>query len=544
MTSRRLLGRNKNGEQGAVLIFAAVGMVVMILAAAMAIDVGSVIWRKRDLQVVVDVAATDTAQQLGTVVGGPTQAAAKLFAEESANRNAFAFAAPNSLQVLLGTLNPATRNFVVTAPASATAVQVVATRKVPFNFAPGSNTVTTKAVASFDTEARAAFSIGSKLASLDARSSNVLGPVLSGLLGVNPSLTAGVVTYQGLASSRVTYGALATELGLATVDDLLLSNVTVPQLATASAQILNRQGTSNTDIVAPLLAIAARSSSSLNANFGDLVDVEQGQGDAVASMGINVLDLLTSAGQRARIIDGANVLNIPLNVNIVGLASSSLKLKLIEAPVISAFGPVGTQAKTGQVETTLTTRIEVGTPSICVLFICIPRIAVVELPIVLGAAGATGTISAIGCSVAPPQTPVDISVATQGVTATARTTAQLLGIVGLDVVNAEFPIAPGTTTPPLRFPKPPRDPVPMVFPSAIQSTTGTQTLATGLVEDARLTVLGLTADGLLALLRPVTTQIDNVILNPLLDALGLSVGGADVRTLGVECPGGAGRLVQ
>ncbi|CAN5723111.1 TadG family pilus assembly protein [soil metagenome] len=528
-------------ERGAVLIFAALGLVIAILSAALAIDVGSVIWRKRDLQVVADLAAADAAQALAA---RPTftSADAQLFAEDAADRNGFDFlGAGNDLVAVLGTfdatLDPA---FVVTAPALADAVRVTATRQVPYNFVPGSNTVTVDAVASFGGDPRAAFSIGSKLASLDTRSSNVLGPVLTELLGVNPALTANAVTYQGLASSTVRLDDLAAELGFASVDEMLAGNVTVPELADASAQILDRDGTADASVITALTTIAARGDSNLDANVSDLIDVEQGQGDATASMGINVLDLLTSAGQRARIADGTNVLNVPLSVAIPGLVSSSLKLKLIEAPVISAFGPVGTQAKTAQVQTTLTTEIRVTT-QVCLL-LCVPELLLVELPIVLNAAGATGTIAAIDCAVPVPDTPVDISVATQGVTATARATARLLGIVGTDVADAQFPaIAGGTET--LSFPGG-ADPTPMVFPSAIQSTTGSRTITTGLITDAQLSLVGLNAANLLSAIEPVTDQIDDVILNPVLDALGLSVGGADVRTLTVECPGTGGRLVQ
>ncbi len=548
MSTGSLLRHNADGERGAVLVFAAVGLVVAIFAAAMAIDVGSVIWRKRDLQVVADLAATDTAQQLATLAGGPTQTAAEQLARESATRNDFAFAATgNSLVVELGTFGP-TGGFVLSAPADATAVQVTARRLVDHTFFPGDTgtTVTTRAVASFTNEPRAAFSIGSKLASLDTRTSNVLGPVLSELLGVNPALSAGVVTYEGLASSAVALGDLAAELGFATVDELLAADVRVPQLADAAAQILDRDGTVDASVVNALLAVAVNGDSSVDSQvvaFGSIVEVEQGQGDAAAAMGVNVLDLLTSAGQRATVASGTSFLTVPLNVTIPGLASSSLRLDLIEPAVISTFGPVGTRAETAQIETTLTSRIEVTTPSICVLLVCIPRLLRVDLPIVVTGADAVGTISDIRCLVPEPESEVDITVVTGGASATANATASIVDI-GVDAASAgPIQVGPDVTNPPLTFPGP-ADPSPMVFPSAIQSTPGAQTLATSLITDAQLSLAGLDAGQLLSLVRPVTDQIDAVILNPLFDALGLSVGGADLRTQGVECDGGSSRLVQ
>lgn len=546
MTARLRLRRNAEGERGAVLVVAAVGMVVAILAAAMAIDVGSVIWRKRDLQVVADMAATDTAQQLALLPGGPTQFAAEQLAQESADRNGFDVSTEGylPLTVELGRFDLA-GGFAPSVAADATAVRVEASRFVDYRFYPGGdgNTVTVEAIAAFADEAMAALSIGSKLASLDTRTSSVLGPVLSGMLGVDPSLNLGVVTYEGLASSHVTMGDLAAELGFGTVDEMLAGNVTVPQLADASAKILDREGTVDASVVTALLDIAARSSLTTQVAFGDMVDVEQGQGDAAASVGLNVLDLLTTAGQRVQIANGKTFLTVPLTVGIPGLASSSLRLDLIEPAVISAFGPIGTSAKTAQVKVTLNTQIGVNTPPLCVLFLCIPRLLQVDLPIVISAAGATGTISDIRCVVPEPESEVDISVATDAATATARATATLVGI-GLDVADAgPIEIGGDVTNPPLTFPGA-DDPVPMVFPSAIQSTPGAQTLSTSLITDAQLSVVGLNAGSLLALVTPVTSLIDSVILNPVLDALGLSVGGADVRTLGVHCPGTSGRLVK
>lgn len=567
MTGLRVFRRNADGERGAVLVFAAVGIVVAILAAAMAIDVGSVIWRKRDLQVVADIAAADTAKQLA-VAPSVTQVVADQLGREAASRNDFDFTTTgNSLTVVLGTYDSSRTPAFAALPAPdvalSNAVQVVAVREVPFNFAPGSNTVTTKAVASFDSEARAAFSIGSKLVGLDTRSSNVLGPVLSELLGVNPALSGGVVTYEGLASSNVELGDLAAELGFANVEELLAGNVTVPQLADASARILDREGTADASVITALTKIAVDGDSSVDSEsilFGSIVDVEQGQGDAAVSMGINVLDLLTSAGQRAQVANGTTFLTVPLNVAIPGLTSSVLRLDFIQPPVISVFGPVGTQASTAQLTTTLTNRIQVEEPPVCTttlgLTTCLPSALSVDLtmPIVITAAGATGTTDAIDCAVAPPETPVAIGVATQAADATtaAILSGKVDGVAVADNValaEGRVPAGSGTAST-LTFPKRPGDPTPMVFPSVIQSTVGAQTLATDLIDRTdgdgiSLSVLGLeNVDPALALLTPVTNQIDSVILKLILDALGLSVGGADLRTLRVECPGGGARLVE
>ncbi|HWH34166.1 MAG TPA: TadG family pilus assembly protein [Acidimicrobiales bacterium] len=554
MTRSGCFQRRPDGERGAVLILSAVGLAIALLSAAMAVDVGSVIWRKRDLQVVADLAAQDAAQTLGTLPA-PTDADAQVLAEESAARNDFDFVtAGNGLSAVVGTFDPATGFTPTTIDPNA--VQVTAAREVPYTFVPGSNTVTVKAVAEFTNVARAAFSIGSSLATFDASNSTILGPLLTTILGTSPAVSASILSYQGLAASTVTLGDVATQLGFASVDDLMTGSATVGQLAQASANLLNADGETSADVVTLVGQIGTSSDAGLDFAFADIFDIAAGDGDAAASVGFNVFDMLTSAGQAAQIANGTTFLTVPLTASIPSpfggsLVSSTLNLDLIQPPVVSAFGPVGTTASTAQMGLTLTSRIRVASPP--VLGISALDLDL-TLPVDISAAGGTGEITAIDCLTAPPpDTPVDLTVDTEAATAAATAATLTAKLAGVPLPGgANQPVAstgpvsvPAATGEVLTFPGL-ADSVPMTFPSEIQTVPGTglpPTFTTDLVNNLQLGLLGVPVGPALSLLTPVTDQIDALILNPVLDALGLTVGGADLRTLAVQCVGSGGRLV-
>jgi len=68
------------------------------------------------------------------------------------------------------------------------------------------------------------------------------------------------------------------------------------------------------------------------------------------------------------------------------------------------------------------------------------------------------------------------------------------------------------------------------FPSTAATGAGLTSATT-----SQFTVLGANLGAVTALLSPVTDAIDRQILGPTFNALGLSVGGADVRTLRIDC---------
>lgn len=551
MNASRLLHRNQKDERGAVLVFTAVGIVIAILSAAMAIDVGSVIWRKRDLQVVADLAATDTAQQLAALPGGPTQAAAEQLAQESADRNGFTVATSGyrPLLVELGTFDEA-NGFVVTAPAMASAVRIEARREVSHTFAPGTNTVTTDAVAAFDNEPVASFNIGSTLASLSPQAPAVLNPVLSRVLGTSTPLNLDLVGYQGLAAASVTFRQIAAaDATLGSPEQLLAGTVSLRRLAQATATALNSKGDPASVYAASrLMTFASTIDSNLFVAVDELVRIEQPGQSAAADAQFNVFELLTGS---ALLANGTNTISVPsLTLGIPGLLQSNLELSVIEAPQF-AVGPAKkdtsgqwvTWARTAQVDVMLNTNIQEKKFSLVGLL----ELQVdLSLPIVVETAKAIGSLTDIQCAV--PESASEIDILVDRTASEARSAFEITvtehGLLGSTTVSSEsdtatFQIPAGSET--LTFLGP--------HDGSDVQTSGSTSLGLGteLANDigGKVDLLGLLSINVFNdLVVDVTEDIDTSILDPIFDALGVSIGAADVRTLGVECTPVNAKLVR
>jgi uncharacterized membrane protein len=202
----------RRDERGAVAILTAASMLLVMTAVAMAVDVGDVVWRKRQLQRTVDLASLDAVRALGDRRDATQTRCAQAgsYAQQSALRNNFGYANPgNSLSIELGTVDRATKTFTsltdcssVLDPPNATAVRVTGTTSVPFKFLPGTDGLSAQAVAGVpaqsggcvgacstnncpspcDTspvDARAEITIGTKLSRFDSSKS----PLLDSLFG-------------------------------------------------------------------------------------------------------------------------------------------------------------------------------------------------------------------------------------------------------------------------------------------------------------------------------------------------------------------------
>lgn len=538
MSSRR------KDEHGAVMVMAVGAVVFAMIIGALAIDLGRLAQTKRFDQKVADLAALDASRML------PDSAAVKLAAEESATRNGFPWTTSNfsmsgsDLNVCLGTMTGDT----FTAGAGCTTGTVVRVQansafKTAFPFVRGPGGVNANAAAG--TQDVAGFSLGSTLASLTVDDETTINRLFDALLGTSPDIDLDVLSYQGLANGFVSINELvAADATLGTPDQLLNSTVTLRRLAEAAVIALDTKGDDGDTAAATastvLASFAASIDTALDLKLSDIMSIQQPGNNAALDGQINVFDLLTTGAQNAQLLNGVNVLSIPsLTVSVPGLVQSDLTLHLIEAPRL-AFGPARadaasptgwtTWAQTAQLGVELNTRITVGTGPICVL-VCLPPLLAVtlEMPIVIDAAKATGSLTAVRCQSDPDDSEVDILVDTLATEARSALdlTVAVSGLnVPVDVVDAEVPLLGGTES--LTFTGP--------FPTDIQSTAATGLgLSTALT--AELSVLGglINVGDVLALLEPVTTLIDDRILGPIFESLGLSIAGSDVRALAVGC---------
>jgi uncharacterized membrane protein len=519
--------RAQRGERGAILVLSAAGMVIALIASALAIDNGRLAQAAREDQKLADMAALDAVRGL--------PADYQSLAEASAVRNGFPLGtAGYGIRAAEGVkVNGTTCQDVV--GAGSACVTVTSPHSNNFPFVGGRNSMTRAGVAS--KSGLAQFSVGSYVANLDTNDAAALNKVMTAFLGNSSAINLTAVGYQGLAGGTVSLADLvAADPTLGSPNDLLTSSVSVRKLAQATVTALNNKGdAASLAARTPLATFASTINSTLMVKLSDILAVQQpaNPGSAAAQAQFNVLDLISGSGQAA-VADGTHFVTVPnLTVSVPGLASASLKVTVIEKPRISAFGPAfydtttakwATTAQTAQVAVELNSHITVGNCGF--LGTCVD----LTMPLTVSAAKATGSLTAVRCPGTSRQ--ADIRVVTQGANATASNNLTLK-LVGVDLsppglVNTNVAVVGGTTTPDLTFSGPP-------FPTAVQSTAATGAGLTTATQ-SKLTLLGIIPLGpVLDLLSPVTAAIDEEILEPVFDAFGLSLGGADVRVMQVDC---------
>lgn len=518
--------RGPGGERGSILIMSAVGMVVAVISAALAIDIGFLAHETRVDQKVADLAAIDSVRSLPA---DPTSAA-----QQSATRNGFPWAGTGyGLVVEWAPTKAGPWSILATDLATAAVVRVSATspHKNFFPFVAGGQSKTRSAVAG--KQAEAAFSVGSTLASLDTQSS-ALDSVLGGMLGLT-AVQMSAVGYDGLATGNVALSALQTKLlamglDVGTPTKLLSTSVKVSQLFTAAAQVLSGQGAAGSTALAQLNNIPIASiSGSKTVNLGKLVSLGAPGSSSALDTTLNVFELVSGSAQVA---NGTNFVSVPgINILVPGVANVSVALSVIE-PAQTARGPVGTVAKNSQVVLRLQLAL-------------LPVIGAATVIIDFSAAAATATLAAIECGAAPPY--ITLAAATSGATV-GGDTALFLGtitatgsLVNTTSTNLQFNY-------PTQF-RPPVGPTPP-YSQHVGVATLDLTLATVHVTGTGAgVVVALALDPLLPLVLSTVSPILQTALQPVLQALGLDLAGADVSAIGIydpppACTGSRPGLVQ
>lgn len=539
---RLFVGRS---QRGAVLPLAAAGVAVAMIAAALAVETGLLAQDRRSNQKIADLAALDAVRELPA--GNPTQAA-----QDSATRNGFKSAAGYVLVVEL--LNDAGA---VVAANDATKVRVTARspRKPSLPFV-GSDTRTISAKA---TAAKsppiASFTIGSSLATFDSTRSQILNSLLNNVVCpptmplAPPScntVNLSLVGYNGLASSTILLDTLRTQMGLGalTADQVLTQNFNVADLVGSAADVLSNDPSKAQAVVDLNIleaSLRARATPIPPMNFGQFLSVAPGsEGSALASS-FNVLQLVSGTAQVA---NGTNAISIP-NLSIppvLGLTGVDASVTLISKPVTYVGPAPGVTVFTTQADVTVTARVNVI------------GLVQADIPIHLTGGGANGRLVSIQCATVPPY--IGVHVDTNAASASANATLKVLG--GQPLVNLAFnkPLGEAMSAP---------DPTTFSYTAEfapVSKHIGSTTLGLGgggfgftaipsgnFVTDllvAPLVLVGGTVD---LALRPILNSVDNLAIRPLMQALGLDIGAADVTANFITppppaCSGAIPRLVE
>lgn len=245
-------------------------------------------------------------------------------------------------------------------------------------------------------------------------------------------LNLDALSYKGIANGFVRLGDLAAVLGFGSVDALLDATLTARDFFDANVTAL-RNSSSAADVGAgnKLASFAGAASSSLTLQLRDFIYVAQGQGDRAANFRLNALNLITSAGQ---VIDGKNFFSTTISTSIPGVASVPIRVAIIQPPVkarnFEGSGPctdadyealrqsntplpLGCGPRTSQVRVAADIPIELDlTPY------GIPLVQETTIPVVFEAAAAQSFFTTVRCSVPTSDSKTNFRVVTNGVAMT------------------------------------------------------------------------------------------------------------------------------
>jgi uncharacterized membrane protein len=406
--------------------------------------------------------------------------------------------------------------------------------------------------------AEAAFSIGSRLASLNTTESALNG-LLGGLLGTSLSLK--LVDYNALAATDINLlgflDKLAPQVGLTagTYDQLLNTNVSVGVLAKVMADVVTNNATAKAALNVlgkDAAALATKLPVGKLLGLGSLANASIGSAGNY-SITANVLQLVTASA----ILGGKHQIELGTGLNLGGLATVIVKIAIGEPAQSTPFfrvGAVGSIVRTAQIRISL----YVGLLNSSILGLV--TLGDLKLPIYVDVASAEGELKSVSCPAGPQSAKVGIGVITgiAGVylgnlsdsdfknlnkkpVVTNFAIAQLK-VLGLSVatVNAKAAIALGDDTQrTLSFSYSDIQNKKIQTASSSKLLGGlTSSLLSNMSVDVNLIGIDLDLTGLFTLLgtllTPVSALLDNLLFG-LLDLLGVKLGQADVQVTGVLC---------
>lgn len=399
----------KRDERGAVVIITAVSMLMILSAVALAVDIGDLVWRKREIQGVVDLASLDAVRALGDQrdTSQTKCAQALAIAQQAALRNNFDYT-QYSLNVELGTVDPTTRVYTKTtdctsnfSPAGVNAVKVLASRPVMFSWLPGSDTIPGDAVSSMVSTAD--IGMGTWAARLNVSNAPQLDKLLycMGKGGGTCTGSAGVtaVGYSGLASSTINLGTLFSQLNVGSTSQLANTSVTYKNFLLAAATIMSNQG--NATSATALNSLAAAADATMSFKFGDFINTSSGYG-SISSANANLLELIGASAQVANEQHFIEVDN--LGLTIPGVSSVNMKMSVISAPTWKYGAAIGDTISNSQVRM----EFDMAAGSVLVGLTSVP----ITLKLYVESAGGSGTLTDIQCAANAANGSVNINAST------------------------------------------------------------------------------------------------------------------------------------
>lgn len=549
MNFRQRLRSLRRSEDGTVAVISAVAMTTMLGFAAIAVDVGSIHYDSRRLQGAADLAAIAAASNTAKA----TEAARSTFTDNGKWTL-------NSLIVETGNYDPDStkplnQRFVVNrTPINAARVQAKAKSPTYFARIWQDQNVDIAAAAIATRPAEAAFSIGSRLLSLEG---GIINAILGQMLGSSVSLR--VMDYRSLADADIDLLkfmdqlAVKADIEAGSYQQVLDADLTAGKIVSAMAQTARNDN--KIDAAKALDDLAHALSSTTPVDLTRLLDIGKAANAQIGTStqyglgaAVNALQMVNAL---ALVSNGAHQVDVNLGATVPGLTNTQLSLVIGEPPQGTSWITVGEKgAFVRTAQTRLKLSVEVGGTGL------LAGVAI-KLPIFIDVAYAEGTLSKITCGLTPAGH--EVTVATQpgilnawigdvtNFTAVNDTptvnSAQLVNALGLANITGSAHVNVGDMQAQnLVFSA--TDIANHTYKTAVTHDYS-QSLVSSLVGDLNLTVnmlkldlLGLVSNQLKVLVRalllPVTPALDTIVYTTL-TTLGIRLGEADVTVHGVRC---------
>jgi len=541
-----MLARFARDARGNVAMLFAIVLPVLLAASAFALDEAALYRDKRIAQSAVDLAALSAARDPGNA----ERIVRDILGEHGLPADAGNVTVETGRYTPDAALDPAAR--FAPGPGAADAVRVLYRTKGRLHFAAGFRAPPDIGVTATATSTpEVAFSVGSRLAALDGGLAN---QILDGLLGSSVSLD--LMSYRALAGAEVDlFGfldALATELdlGAVTYDEVVAAEADRGAIAAALVSVID--GPAADAARALEMALESAGADDVPVLTDHLVDPGPWGRRATGSVPGGVrsnISALTLATLSAALADGTHQVALELEAGVPGVLDLALDVAVGEPPQ-AAFFTVGT---TGAVAHTAQTRIRLvatlaGNGA--------TRGGLVRLPLYVEIAHAEARVAHATC---PNGTNAHGSATIETLPGVARLAigavgdapfadfggepdverARLLDLLLLRITGHAAIEAGAVEAVPLEFSR--RD-VRTGTVHTASTRTPVESAVTSLLRhldlDVEILGLGLGADlvarAVLDLIVPVAPVLDATVLT-LLDALGVSIGQADVRVHGVTC---------
>lgn len=337
-------------QRGAIGLMAAATLGLALLLMLLVVDSGRLYMEQRKLQRVADNAALEAVSRGGNCQAGLTAAT---YAGQSAVRNGFVIATGSTLTTTCGSLTTGAnslRTFNAN-PAQSAAVRVIATNTVPISvasgvgalFSPGPINLTTQlsatAVAAAPTPPLAQLSIRSTIGTVNSTNSPILNAVVGNMLGGSVNISA--VGWNGLLNSDINLlrylDQLAIDLGVAAGNytQLLNTQASLTRLIQTAATVVQANG-ATADILAALGALQVAVSAQIpQLKLGDILKLQTGAASTALDANLQLFQLLQAMIQLA---NSKSAVAAVIPANLLGLASVTVRIKVIEPPQFSAVG--------------------------------------------------------------------------------------------------------------------------------------------------------------------------------------------------------------